>query len=95
MTHRGHHYQLDCKVLAYSGVDGYGESGFDSGEEACEMAFISKDSSRRVNCRLSKARYSDKTYCFVGVFLQKRNEKELKRINEEQLEGKFWCQQPR
>jgi len=74
---------------------GDGGLGFDSGEEACEMAFISKESSRHVTCRFFMEGYSDNTYCFVGFILQKQNEKKLNRMNEEQLEGKSWCQQPR
>jgi len=38
-----------------------------------------RKSSRREIYRLGNARCSDKTYCFVGFILQKRNEKEVKR----------------
>jgi len=59
------------------------------------MAFIPKGSSRRVTCRFFIEGYSDNTYFFVKFILQKKNEKKLNRMNEEQLEGKSWCQQPR
>jgi len=59
------------------------------------MAFISKGSSRRENCKFFIEGYSEKMYNFVVFILQKLNEKKLNLINEEQLEGKSWCQQPR
>ena len=72
-------YQLVGNVLDSQGFDGYGESGFDSGEWAWETADTSKEGSRRENYPMRKPWGSDKKYerqcCYSTAY---SNEAKLK-----------------
>ena len=76
-------YQLDCRIEAYNGDDGYGELGFDSGEGAWEMAPTSMEGSRRENYPILTQGGSDNKYQYRSFYKSYNwNEYNLNNLNE-------------